>query len=192
MTPMNVVKKNHFESLLDLIDIERGAEKEENKKNLDRISIDIRESLGKTVTGLHLEKEEFGVGGIPLLILSRPPADEPLAPFHAMDQGDLVRLKFEGSDKPLDGTLYNVDEYRVSVALDGDPLEIPRGLCQVDLLGSDATYRRMRQAVERVLKAEGPLKELRDVLLGKKEPSRENKPIPHIPTVTSTNFKKQP
>ncbi|HRY30177.1 MAG TPA: AAA domain-containing protein [Elusimicrobiota bacterium] len=164
------LKTDHFDVLLDLLDVEREAEKEENKRALDRLGVEVREALGKTVTGLRIEKEDVGVGGIPLLVLSRPPAGETLAPFHAMDQGDLVRLAFDDGAPPLDGTLYDVDEYRVSVALNDWPAGRPAGRVRVDLLGSDATYQRMRRALEHVRGAGGRLGALRDIFLGWKAP----------------------
>lgn len=163
---------NHFDLLSELLDVERDAEKEENKRELDRWPVEVREQLGKTVTRLVLEREDVGVGGIPLLVLGRAAAGEALSPFHAMDQGDIVRVTFSG-EEPMDGTLYDVQEYRVTVALNVPLAEPPKGRCQIDLLGSDATYRRMRQALERVRGASGRLGQLRDVMLGRKPPTRE-------------------
>src|SRR5438270_11364027 len=101
--------KDHFEKLLDLIDLEREAEKEENKRELERYPLPVREALGKTVTRLHIDDEDVGVGGIPLLVLSR--SNKPssgLSPFHAMNQGDNVLLSFPPAAelKAMEGTLY--------------------------------------------------------------------------------------
>ncbi|HMU74616.1 MAG TPA: hypothetical protein PKD69_02495, partial [Elusimicrobiota bacterium] len=79
--------EEHFQKLIDLIEIEREAEKEENKRELDRWPVETREQLGKTVSRLVIERQDVGVGGMPLLVLSRPPAGEALSPFHAMDSG---------------------------------------------------------------------------------------------------------
>ena len=160
--------EKHLERLLGLLEIEREAEKEENKRELDNWPVDLREALGKTVTRLSIEREDEGVGGMPLLILFRKPAGEALSPFHAMDQGDLVRVSFNGAQRPVDGTIYDVEEYRVSVALNAELSELPGGRCQLDLLGSDATYRRMKSALETVRAAGGRIGALRDILLGLK------------------------
>lgn len=164
---MTIDIDDHFNRLQDLLDVEREAEKEENKRELDRWPVEARESLGKTVTRLSLEREDIGAAGLHLLVLSRPPAGEALSPFHAMDQGDIVRVTFQNGPK-FDATLYDVDEYRVSVALNRPPDEPLRGRCQLDLLGSDATYRRMGAALERARVGKNRLAELRDVLLGLK------------------------
>ncbi len=160
----------HFERWLALIEVERTAEKEELKREIARWPVEAREAIGKTVTRLGLEREDVGVGGLPLLVLSRPPAGEELSPFHAMDQGDLVRVTF-GEGPALDGTLYDVDEYRVTVALNAPLAASPKGKARVDLLGSDATYRRMKSALETARGVGGRLGELRDVLLGLRPPA---------------------
>lgn len=156
----------HFNTLMDLLEMEREAEKEENKRELDRWPVEMREQLGKTVTRLTIEQRDVGVGGMPLLVLTRPAQGETLSPFHAMDQGDLVRVTFVNGDFSRDGTLYSVEDYRVTVALNDDLLEEPTGKCRIDLLGSDATYKRMRRALDIALREKGRLGELRDILLG--------------------------
>ena len=156
---------------MDLLEIERDAEKEENKRKLDRWPVEMREQLGKTVSRLSIEHRDVGVGGLPLLILSRQAQGEALSPFHAMDQGDLVRVTFLNGDFSVEGTLYNVEDYRVTVALNQDLLEEPSGKCRIDLLGSDATYKRMRRALDIALRQGGRLGELRDIFLGHSPPA---------------------
>jgi superfamily I DNA and/or RNA helicase len=163
----------HFHRLLDLLDVEREAEKEENKQELDRWPIELREQMGKTVTRLVIDRLDSGVAGIPLLSVSRPPSPaEELAPFHAMDAGDLVRVVFADGHPPAEGTLYEVDDHRAVVALNEPLFEPPAGKCEIDLLGSDATYKRMRRALSIARDApQGRLADLRDVLLGIAEAS---------------------
>ena len=156
---------------MDLLEIEREAEKEENKRKLDRWPVEMREQLGKTVSRLSIERRDVGVGGLPLLILARQAQGEALSPFHAMDQGDLVRVTFLNGDFSVEGTLYNVEDYRVTVALNQDLVEEPSGKCRIDLLGSDATYKRMRRALDIALRQGGRLGELRDILLGHTPPA---------------------
>ena len=108
---------------MDLLEMEREAEKEENKRELDRWPVEMREQLGKTVTRLTIEQRDVGVGNMPLLVLTRPAQGEALSPFHAMDQADLVRVTFVNGDFSRDGTLYSVEDYRVTVALDSSAIE---------------------------------------------------------------------
>ena len=163
----------HFQRLMDLLDVEREAEKEENKQELDRWPIELREQMGKTVARLVIDRLDSGVAGIPLLSVSRPPSPaEELAPFHAMDAGDLVRVVFADGHPAAEGTLYEVDDHRAVVALNEPLFEPPVGKCEIDLLGSDATYKRMRRALSIARDApKGRLADLRDVLLGVAEAS---------------------
>ncbi len=183
---MTINIEDHFSRLLKLLELEREAEKEENKRGLERHTLAVRETLGKTVTRLSIIDEDIGTGGIPLLILSKATVTgqnivrEGLSPFHSMNQGDNVLLTFPmgtGLD-PIDGTLYDVSEFQVTVAL-GKPAPdpLPRGLCQLDLLGSDATYKRMRQALGQIHRTgKEELVHLRDVSLGLRKPDKNSVP----------------
>lgn len=172
--------KAHFDRLLELLELEREAEKEENLRELRRWPLAQREALGKTVTGLNAESLEEGLGGMPLLALVRSPGSEELVPFHAMGAGDNVLVTFPSGTEPAsaEGTLYSVDEYRAVVALKGPgPSRPPRGACQVDLLGSDATYQRMRKALAAAAEAKkSRLAELRELFLGEAKTRTPRKP----------------
>lgn len=170
MPDSSATLRAHFGRLETLLEAERLAEKAERAKQLENLSPATREALGRTVTRLSVDGAEEGVGHYARLVLSRPPRGETLVPFHAMSQGDNVRVTFPSGTEPaaVDGTLDKVEEYRVSVAVSGrlpDPL--PEGRCTLDQLGSDATYRRMRQALERARRlASGPVARLRDCIIG--------------------------
>ena len=121
--------KKHFERLRELLEIEREAEKAENLRELRRFPVTTREALGKTVTGLSLDGTETGLGGMALMTLSRTPAGEEIAPFHAMSNGDNVLVTFPQGSEPAtaEGTMYRVDEYRATVALNGPAPAVWRG-----------------------------------------------------------------
>lgn len=176
--------KEHFSKLAELLEIERLAEKQENLRELRRYPIAAREALGKTVTGLAVESLAGGLGGMSLMSVSRPPAGEELAPFHALGAGDNVLVTYpSGTDPPIsEGTMYKVDEYRAIVALSGPPpSQLPRGNCQIDLLGSDATYQRMKKALVTVGDAKkNRLAELREIFLGEAKPQRPHRRGPGL------------
>src|SRR5271167_488040 len=154
MIPMH---DEHFEGLLALIDIEREAERAENERKLEKLPVQAREALGKTVTRLVISREDYGVGGHVLWVLSRPASGEEYSPFQALNQGDLVNLSFTEDNEThrIRATLYDVDQYEITVALDGLPPDTtPKGKCQLDVLGSEATYKRMKKALVAVEKAE--------------------------------------
>lgn len=168
--------KEHFERLQTLIDLEREAEKAENLRELRKFPVSQRETLGKTVSGLIMEGVETGMAAMSLATLSRPNRGEDLSPFHAMNAGDNVLLSLPaGADpKSMEGTIYRIDGYRVTVAVNGPgPDEDLRGACQIDLLGSDATYQRMRKALATACESRrSRLSTLREVFLGEAAPER--------------------
>ncbi|MFI5363310.1 MAG: AAA domain-containing protein, partial [Elusimicrobiota bacterium] len=112
--------------------------------------------------------------------LSRPPKGEELSPFHAMNAGDNVLLTMPPGTEPasVEGTLYKVEEYRVTVALNAPGPEYePRGSCQIDLLGSDATYQRMRKALVTAAESKrSRLSTLREIFLGETSPTKSRAP----------------
>ena len=170
----------HFERLQVLIDLEREAEKSENLRELRKFPGAQREALGKTVTGLRMEAIEGGMGGAAMVVLSRRPKGEELSPFHAMNAGDNVLLSMPPGVEPaaIEGTLYKVDDYRVTVALNGPGPDLePRGSCQIDLLGSDATYQRVRKALATAAESKrSRLSALREIFLGETPAQRSRAP----------------
>ena len=172
--------KEHFEKLQSLIDLEREAEKQENLRELRKFPVAQREARGKTVTGLIVDAVEGGMGGLTMIRLARPPRGEELAPFHAMNAGDNVLLTLSpGNDfATVEGTLFKVEEYGATVAINrAAPEEAIRGNCQVDLLGSDATYQRMRKALVTVAESKrSRLSTLREIFLGEQKPERSKIP----------------
>jgi len=176
MVAKSAVTKEHFARLLELLDIERDAEKRQNIQEIRRYPLATREALGKTASGLNLDGVEEGFSGMPLLALSRPNLGEELNPFHAMSSGDNVLVSFPPGMEPSssEGTLYSVEDYRAVVALaPAAPRKFPRGAFQIDILGSDATYRRMKKAVAAVMEAKkNRLSELREIALGQSAPRK--------------------
>lgn len=172
--------KAHFEKLQALLEVEREAEKQENLRELHKFPVAQREALGKTVTGLQAGDAESGLGGMTILPLTVKPRGEELSPFHAMNAGDNVLLTLPpgSSYKSVEGTLFKVREYDVVVALNGAPPDfIARGVCQLDLLGSDATYQRMRKALVQVSESKrSRLSQLREIFIGEEPPARGKAP----------------
>jgi superfamily I DNA and/or RNA helicase len=167
---MNPMHDEHFDRLLSLIDIEREAERAENERKLEKMPVQAREALGKTVTRLVITREDYGVGGHVLWVLSRPSHGEEYSPFQALNQGDLISLSFQDAAiSKVRGTLYDVDQFEITVALDGIPPaeEPPKGKCQLDVLGSEATYKRMKKAIVSVQQAQKKdVARLRDIFMG--------------------------
>ncbi len=159
---------SHFQQLSRLLDIEREAEIEQNKLELERFPAALREQAGKTVTRLWAESAGPMGGGIPVLKLSRRSAGEEISPFHAMNRGDLVSVEAPAGQR-LDGTLMDVGEFDIQVAMNAAlPEKLPGGRWSVHLIGSDATYKRMKRALEEAPRLGPKASRLRDVLLGER------------------------
>ena len=176
MWPMS---QDHFNHLASLLDVEREAERAENERKLEKLSVQAREALGKTVTRLVVSREDYGVGGHALWILSRPSAGEEYSPFQSLNQGDLVAITYANPEPTrVRGTLYDVGEYEITVSLDGQPPEeSPVGKCQLDVLGSEATYKRMKKALGAVQRSEKPfITRLRNVCMGLQEAEFQKPP----------------
>ena len=86
MTQVKIPK--HFNHLLDLIGIEREAERQENRKELERRPVEMREAAGKTVSRLNLIAEDTAVGDYPLIVLSKSVKEGAMSPFQAINTGD--------------------------------------------------------------------------------------------------------
>ena len=170
----------HFEKLLRLIDVEREAERAENERKLEKLPVQAREALGKTVTRLVITREDYGVGSHILWVLSRPSHGEEYSPFQALNQGDLISLSFQDTAIPkMRGTLYDVDQFEITVALEGAPPleEPPKGKCQLDVLGSEATYKRMKKALASVQQAQKKdVARLREIFMGEQQAEFDETP----------------
>lgn len=183
---------DRFDALAGLLEIEHKAEIEQNKLELQRLPPSLREALGKSVTRLAAARGEISEGGYPLLELSRPPAGEETSPFHAMSRGDLVCAETPAGQK-LDGTLYKADEYAVSVAMNGAlPEPLPKGRWSLHLVGSDATYRRMKRALQDVQRAAppSPAARLREVFEGRARTGLGKIPRPDFRNPRLNEFQK--
>ncbi|MBI5624129.1 MAG: AAA family ATPase [Elusimicrobia bacterium] len=164
-----------FERFLELIETERKAERDENMRELQRFPLETRLAMGKTVTGLELVSVDEGVGGMSLLKFVRPSKGEELSPFHSMGPGDLVMVTFPAGFDPKtsEATIYKVEDNGVTASVHGPgPSRLGLG-CQIDLIGSEATYKQMKKALVALLDAKkSRLAALRDISLDKKEPKR--------------------
>ncbi|MEK6543389.1 MAG: AAA domain-containing protein [Elusimicrobiota bacterium] len=171
MTQVKIPK--HFNHLLDLIGIEREAERQENRKELERRPVEMREAAGKTVSRLNLIAEDTAVGDYPLIVLSKSVKEGAMSPFQAINTGDNVMVTMPNL-QTADGTVYRVSETDITVALKRKTRhEMPAGLYRIDLLGSEATYYRMAEALRNLRGAKNSsVASLRDVILGKDKPGK--------------------
>jgi ATP-dependent RNA/DNA helicase IGHMBP2 len=166
--------------MLALIDIERAAEAEETGTLLDRLSGAQLEARGLSILRLGVTGEEAALGGRVLVTFEKTTGD--VLPPAQMQPGDIVRVMPQNpadarrgareSAKPPTGIVWRRTPRSIAVAFD-DTLEesIGEGALRLDRVANDITYRRMRNALERLSAASrGRPAQLRETLLGEREP----------------------
>lgn len=153
-----------------LVELEREEEMREHEESIRRLSGEERESRGKAILHLRGRDEGQALEGR-LIKFMRRKRGEPL-PDTEIAPGDLVMISRDDplrDDNPT-GTVVQKTNYSLTVAFDHAPdFVIGKGL-RMDLYVNDITYRRMKQALLEVEKAEGRLAELRDIVIGERDP----------------------
>jgi ATP-dependent RNA/DNA helicase IGHMBP2 len=165
-----------------LLDAERRAEVEEAARLQAALSPAELEARGTSILRLKVADESAGLGGRTVLWLERTTGGD--LPAHRLQPGDIVRLvtrEGEGPPGEPTGVVSRVTARRIAVALDeapDDPLEEP---IRLDRAANDLTWRRLREAVDRLEGAiRGPAARLRDVLFGLRDPEAV-RPLPLDP-----------
>jgi ATP-dependent RNA/DNA helicase IGHMBP2 len=164
------------ENALRLVELERRAEVEETARLQRALSPAELERRGVSLLGLKIADELAGLGGRVLLVLERAGGGE--LPAHRFQPGDIVALRTasaspassSGLDAPT-GVAYRVGTRSLTVALDELPEERLDPPLRIDRVANDITYRRLREALERLRAyGRGAAARLREVLFGLREP----------------------
>ncbi|MFH1725969.1 MAG: AAA domain-containing protein [Elusimicrobiota bacterium] len=160
--------RSHIAGLSDLLDVEHAAEVESDKRAVEG-ALQLRETLGTSVSGLSLQREEKRAPGGSRVVLLSKPGGGAKSPFHALRAGDPVTLAGPGGAH-AEGIVYGVRGNRLAVSVE-ETEELPHRGIRVDLTDTDVTHRRMKAALDELNVADKPhTLRLRDVLLGRAEP----------------------
>ena len=164
--------RNHLEHLLQLIEIERGAEGQRAIELSRKLSPANAEQAGHALVDLVILDEEAGLGGRYLIRLAKRNR-RPL-PWTRLGVGSPVVLTSATDAKiATRGVVYDRREEAISIALvqlpdDAEEVEVWR----LDLSSDEISSQRQRAALERALRARGDrLAQLRDVFLGQQSPA---------------------
>ena len=175
----------HFARLSALLDLEADAE-EEAARQAAQSETATRD--GAALTGLALRESEFGLGGRLLLTFTRGGRTDPFPP-NRLQPGAPVVISQTGTHRrrpTYRGVVYDRDFTSIGVAIeppDDDPPD--DATYRLDLSADEVSRVRQQEALRRAASAKGDrLAELRDVLLGEREP--EFDPLPDV-EVTSLN-----
>ena len=159
---------------LDLIKLERQADLDQYRQKVLLRSLSQRTQEGTTWYPLRLKERYIGTGERLIIEVDRTNhLDQP----HAFQSGKVVTLFSNALGTPekqhMNGVINYVRDNTMVITLNGDELPewIEDGLLGVDVMFDEMTYREMEFALKEVMKAEGRLAELRQILLGEQQAS---------------------
>ena len=172
---------DHFSHLSKLLDLEASAEEAEARK---RAAAGHDRGDGSTLTALVLRESEFGLGGRLLLTLGRKSRTDPLPP-NRLGPGAPVVLSQTKTQRGVSfrGVVYDRAETSIGVAVDPPDDDIPDDATwRIDLSPDEVSRLRQQDALRRASAATGDrLAALKAVMLGEREPERNEEPNPPTP-----------
>ncbi len=163
----------HFRRLARLLELESEAEARQIAERRRRLAGDEAERSGLTLLDLEILDEDAGLGGRRLLQLARR-TRTPL-PWSRFEVGTPVILSPNEARPGVAGyraVVFERQETNLSIALAGDAADFSvAATWRLDLADDEVAMQRQRAALERASLASGDrLAELRDCLLGEREP----------------------
>jgi len=169
----------HFAHLSGLLDLEAEAEEEAARKAAQS---ETATRDGAALTGLVLRESEFGLGGRLLLTFTRDGRNDPFPP-NRLQPGSPVVISQTGTHRrrpTYRGVVYDRDFTAIGVAIEPPDDEPPDDATyRLDLSADEVSRVRQQEALRRAASAKGDrLAELRDVLLGEREPAFD--PLPEV------------
>ncbi len=175
----------HFAHLAALLDLEAEAEEEAARKAAQS---ETATRDGAALSGLTLRESEFGLGGRLLLTFTRSGRND-LLPPNRLQPGAPVVLSQTGTHRrrpTYRGVVYERDFTSIGVAFDPSDDDPPDDATyRLDLSADEVSRVRQQEALRRATAANGDrLADLRDVLLGEREPAFD--PLPEV-LITSLN-----
>jgi ATP-dependent RNA/DNA helicase IGHMBP2 len=179
-----------LQRVLTLIKLERQADLEQYRQKVLLRSLSQRVKEGTTWYPLRLKRHYIGTGERLIIEVEKTNhLDQP----HSFQSGKMVSVFSNASGKSekehVNGVINYVRDNLMVVTINGDELPdwIEDGQLGVDVMFDEMSYREMEFAMKEVMKAEGRVGELRDILLG----SQAVKFKPLSEKFTSTTFLNQ-
>ena len=142
---------------------------------LKQSSIQERKRNGITWFPLRIVETGFGIGSYPFIVVERNPGDRLEHRFQSAAPVSLFSGAEGNQDSMLNGTIGYVDDQRMKISFYVDELPdwVDDGKLGVNLLFDTRTYDEMFKALNFLINVEkGRVKQLRDVVLGYKEPEK--------------------
>ncbi len=158
----------YVEKFKKLIEFERQAEISNQEAEIRKLSGKERELIGRAILNLKGNK----AGTKFHLYLVRFWREKPIET--EISTGDIVLIS-QGNPLKSDllGTVIKVTEKTITVAFDKKPPKwIYKKGVRIDLYANDITYKRMEENLEFLRHAQGRQRDLRNIILGLKEPDK--------------------
>src|SRR5215212_1665726 len=156
----------HFDRLSRLLDLEAEAERQQAARPTG-------DGEGRALTGLVIRDEDAGLGGRLLLTFGRRDTSQPLPPTR-LQPGSPVLLKCPNDGQPvaIRGVVFARDANTLRVAVEDSDESLPEDeTWRVELSADEVARRRQKAAMQAARNAKrARLAELRDVLMGRREP----------------------
>ncbi len=172
----------HFQKLIQLLDLEAEAEKQQALREMQRRSPASAEAAGGTLTNLVIRDEDAGLGGRILLTLGK--RNQTLAlPWTRLGPGAPVILSEEGvSGEGWRGIVSRVQRESIQVAFSAWPeTESERPSFRLDRSSDEVSRQRQKAGLEKAASAGASrFGELRDVLLGSRSASFRATDSPYL------------
>ncbi|EFA77908.1 AN1-type zinc finger-containing protein [Heterostelium album PN500] len=174
-------KNEWIDHTLKLLEIEKESEIEESVSLQSTLSNRQLELKGICIRKLVIESFSTGLGGrclVRLVPVNAAPNQD--LPPHKFTPGDVVglrALKTQPGQSLVTGIVYRVDRSRITVAYDDlaeSTIEQLQGVFAIDKLANDITYRKMRDAIERLKTTNSPIT---DILFSNQEPTHTIKKV---------------
>ncbi len=160
----------HFKELLKAINLEREEQKRSALEEIKRLSGEKRERLGRAILNLRGRYVGREVGDLYVVKFGRSrPIDTDI------DAGDVVLIsRGDPLKSDLTGTVISKTSHSISVALSSFPPKWISKRVRMDLFYNDVTFKRMEDAIKRIL-TDDSLKTLKDLSLLRIDPGEIGK-----------------
>ena len=167
--------------LASLLKIEREEDLSIHEAYLKKRSIQDRKQAGLTWFPLKIVETGFGLGSYPFIVVERP-VDRHKHYFQSSAPVSLFSALQGNEDESIQGTVGYADESRMKITfyLDELPDWVDDGKLGVNLMFDSKTYDEMFRALNVLINLEkGRSKDLRDIILGNKNPEFAKLPNVH-------------
>ncbi|MFY7708353.1 MAG: hypothetical protein ACOVQ5_09735, partial [Flavobacteriales bacterium] len=166
----------------ELLRVEQREDQAIHETYLKRKSIKDRKEAGLCWFPLKINETGYGLGAYPFVVVERP-VDRHRHQFQAGAPVSLFSAKEGNEEESINGMIGYVDESRMKITfhLDELPDWVDEGKIGVNLLFDSKSYDEMFKALSEVINCEkGRLKDLREIILGFKNPEFENRMNVHL------------